>query len=184
MNETCRATVQGQRRVFWATQIVDSNADECNNFCGEFGLALLKKDLPGTSIDNNGWFTGLILNILGTNGKSSSLVCRPRPGYRGGHWSDSYRGKGNNQASGVEIRNPHAFASINEAQQYLIVQTKLDLSRLIAYGVAESIDVSCIYQGSNQFKLTIVATSRDGQLFQTELLNERQGNIFSLLGVA
>lgn len=153
--EPCIASTTDRRRTFWTTQ--PCGADElCGNQCGsEYGLKLNPSVDGFRSISTADYVKSLALNILLTDGRRPDAPCGYRPGVRGGHWSDSFRPQEYRGTAGSLIATLNSHKSIADALAELKALVKFDMQKLVAYGVATSVDVAADYVGNNAAKLTI-----------------------------
>ena len=180
----CAVAPARQRRLFWATQascgsvpLCQGPSSEAAKDCGSAGLVVecipdpcdlgCHDDCPprilGTKISTGNWVSGLVLNILLTDARFEDSECGSRPGNRGGHWSESFRG--DNRKTGSRIRQIDADCSIGETLQLVEGYVEDDLSSLLVWGVAKSIDVVATYGGSNRVDTTItIIGERDDEI--------------------
>ena len=175
---TARCTVApaGRRRLFWATRADAGGSEDgaCGVACGVPGLMIvpvagcgpLGCHAPpgcasvsidaGATISTENWIEGLILNILMTDAAREDSDCGYLPGVRGGHWSDAYRGDG--LSAGSRLRSLDINCSIDSALAIIESAIAQDLTRLVTWGLAHSIEPTARYIGRNQVAVTIVVT--------------------------
>lgn len=182
MLDHCNNPRSNQRRIFWTTQMCHSVRDDCvGGECGVPGILLecvnsYDCDKVGSTkfIKNDQWLTGLIYNILYTNGYDESR-CRPFFGNAGGHWSDSFQKK----TSGSAYVYQESYGSIEDAKRDLSLKLKKDLIKLIDYGVAVSVDVLSDYRGDNVFDVTVIVTTKDGEIVRVGLEGQKSKGIIA-----
>jgi phage gp46-like protein len=152
----CRAAIAKDRRhTFWATQAdCGSEPGICGEVCANPGLRLIKHEGGAASISTAGWITGLIINIFMTDGTREDVGCGIRPGQRGGHWSQAYRGDGN--YNGSRIRQVPVKGRIEELVSLIEGYAQLELERLIRWGVATRVNAKAKYAGGN--RVNVIAT--------------------------
>ena len=173
-NDPCLEQNSGHRRIFWTTRSeACGEYTLCGQVCSIPGLVYVDKadpypdqDLPPAgsgyrTISNDGWLTGYILNILNT--RSRNDVRCPTPASVYGHWSESYRDDGLyigstmwNAAEKSYIRTADAVKAIGSA-------VRTDMGKLVALGIAESVEVEAKYIGSNSVSIDITVTTVTGR---------------------
>lgn len=180
----CQVPVNSRRRFFWATQPDACGTNEvCGNDCGSPGLGVVQNCNPQSCdptqdpncppVDNTTktfatteWLRGLIINMLMTDGLLPDTECGYRPGSQGGHWSESYIADafGGPTIIGTLMRTPVATRTVQEAINLIVAYAKDTMSRLVARGVAISVDVTGSYIGGGRMKLDILVRGRtDGE---------------------
>ncbi len=197
----CATATNGRKRTFWATQpdACGSGTDQCGDTCGAPGLVLTSSrcggirceccpspvvdpecgvpDLPQAvprSIVTTNWLRGLVLNILGTDGKLPDKACGYAPGVQGGHWGDSFRGDG--QRSGTLIRTKPLASSVREAVNLVHAQLEADLAKLIVMRVATKVEVNTAYLGGLRMRADVIVHSPQGQTARVGVDGTRAGN--------
>jgi phage gp46-like protein len=145
----CSTETIGRRRLFWSTQPCGSSLDDCGNPCPEYGLVYI--DTPqGRTIANDNWVVGLAVNILMTNARKQG--CANNLSDLGGHWSESFN---DGSGFGSNFRNIPRKKTVAEYIGAIQAAIQTDLSVMIRYGVASSIDVFVKYLGNNTFSAAI-----------------------------
>lgn len=175
MIQQCFSGSQERRRVFWVTQpnacgVVSDGCDACVRP----GLNLICGDQGGVTINNQNYVAGLVLNILLTDARNPDNNCGYTPGTRGGFWADSFRGDG--LGSGSKIRQISVKNSVREIVALAKAYAQDDLKKLVAYGVAKSVTVEAIYEGSNRISLNVTVNGQDGTVTRVGVLGERIKN--------
>lgn len=181
MTTSCNAPAESRRRIFWSTQLCRRSQDECGRVCYLPGIELFctvegdctDKSLP-KRISNENWLRGLVYNILFTRGRNPDNPCTPYSSDLGGHWSDSFRKGPSSGSSYVYKKN---YASVSDAQADLLVRLRTDMSKLIQYGVAESVDVKVTYAGGNQFDVIVIIFTKDGDSLEIGLIATKTSGI-------
>ena len=142
----CNAGANDRRRIFWTTQPDGCGVtiNSCGEECSKPGLSRVQRD-DGVTIANTGFIESLALNMLLTNGKVPDSPCGVRPGARGGHWQDIFRGDG--LTSGSLMFSVPAQASIRDSLLLIRGYAEATLNRLVNYGVATSVKVEVDYLG-------------------------------------
>lgn len=183
---TCQTPAGSRRRLFWATQPDGCGSNPvCGYQCGVPGLAYAKSYLydcnpnalpcpPATnnpacppdtlgprSISTDEWVRGLIINMLMTDGRSPDTPCGYRPGSQGGHWSSSYIETGPTDI-GTLMRTVPPVGRVQETVTLVSSYAKATLQRLIARGVAATVDVNGVYLGEGRMRLDITVIGRGG----------------------
>ena len=185
----CSPPASRKRRVFWATQPTCGVSEPCpGEHCYDSGLVLMEAhscslgcnspcDRVSTgerTIANNDWVRGLILNILLTDGRREDRDCGYRPGTRGGHWSDSFRGDG--LSAGSLIRFINADCSVNQAVALAEAQITADMQKLVQWGVAYAVDVTATYRGRGVVDVVIEVTGLGGEVLNVGMSAKRLSN--------
>lgn len=174
----CTTTASADRRkVFWATQQDACGIDpSCGFECAAPGLSLEEQD-AGTTIATNDWVRGLVLNILGTDGRKPDTACGYRPGAQGGHWSDSFRGDG--RRAGTLVRNIPTSISIRDSVALARATLEADLSKLVNMGVAQKVSVTAAYVGGNVMTATVDIVGPNGVVSRVGLTGQRSPNAWA-----
>lgn len=148
----CVTSSVGRRKLFWATQ-ADACGEEnsCGGRCGVPGLELTGPDAGPRSISTDNWLTGLMLNMLMTDGRRPNTVCGYTPTGQGGHWSESYMEDGAGVGTLVRTIGPSSRVSQIEAELKAYAQQTLE--KLVGRGVARSVVVTVTYVASGTFKV-------------------------------
>lgn len=143
---TCNAGAADRRRIFWTTQpdACGYRINACGEECASPGLSRVERD-GGVTIANTDYVRGLALNILLTQGRLPDSECGVRPGGRGGHWQDVFRGDG--LSCGTLMLNVPAKTSIRESLLLIKSYAEAALNKLVATGVATKVDVAVDYLG-------------------------------------
>ena len=149
---TCITSSPDRRRLFWATQPGACGSDE--NCAGDCGIPGLAYEAPGV-ISSSGWLTGLIINMLMTDGRLPDTECGYRPGAQGGHWSESYM-PGNGDSIGTLLRKVPVTGTIRESLNLIVAFARATIDRLVTRGIALSVDVEGKYAGNNVMILDVI----------------------------
>jgi Phage protein GP46 len=157
IEQPCADRNSGRRRIFWTTrQGACGDYSVCGTQCAIPGLQYVEEADDGRTIRNDEWLESLILNILNTRARTDAKCPSPAAVY--GHWSESYRGDGLyigskmwNAATKSYIRTADAVKAINAA-------VTADVSKLVAQGLANSVDVETVYRSHNRVDIIITAT--------------------------
>jgi phage gp46-like protein len=104
------------------------------------------------TISTDGWLRGLIYNMLMTDGRKEDTPCGYTPGAQGGHWSESFT----QGQIGTLVRFIPTSGSVREGLNLVVAYAKTTLERLVARGVAVSVDVTGKYLGNGVMSLDIV----------------------------
>lgn len=191
-----------RRRTFWTTQPGACGSEmSCATDCGTPGLQLTESNCgrascqccaPATYIPScpdapraptprsfvtTDWLRSLVINILMTNAKLPNTKCGYRPGAQGGHWSESFRTDG--QKSGSSIRNLPKSMSVRDSMALARATLKSDLAKLVNMGVAQSVEVSTEYLGSNLMSANIEIVGPDGLGSKVGLTGNRNSNVWA-----
>ena len=149
----CTPEFSERRRRFWTTQPAACGlVRQCGNLCGLPGLTYNDDDLRGRTIVNDEYVRGLVLNMLMTDGRVPDRPCGRTPNSVGGHWSESFD-TGPAPGIGTLMLSAETTTSVNETLNLIIAYGQATLARLVARGVAQSVDVTGEYLGGNEFKL-------------------------------
>jgi phage gp46-like protein len=173
----CTGPIQGRRRIFWTTQ-PDScgGVVSCAAECGIPGLALYtpESDPKARTFRNDDWIRGLALNMLGTDGRKDDTLCGHRPGARGGHWSDIFRGDG--KSSGTQLRYVSKQTSVVDTVQVIQAHMQMTLQRMVDYGVASAVTVKVTYAGRNVYNANIEIIGTNGHTSRVGVVGNRLEN--------
>ena len=159
----------GQRRVFWTTR-----AQACGSYllcgvdCAIPGLEYEDSTEPevnpggvGRTIKTNDWLHGLILNILNTRARTD--VRCPTPAATYGHWSESYRSDGLYIGSTLWNAAEKSYVRTADAVKMIGAAVRADMGKLIALGIADTVDVEATYRGSNSVEVVVTVTTTTGR---------------------
>jgi len=124
------------------------------------------QDLPPASsgyrtIRNDEWVNGLILNILNTRARTD-IKC-PTPAGTYGHWSESYRDDGLYIGTTLWNAAEKSYIRIADSVKAIEAAVRADMGKLIALGVAESVEVEATYRGSGLVNVLVKVTTRTGR---------------------
>lgn len=147
-------SIPGQR-TFWTTQPdACGSAGSCSIGieCGRPGLGVNSTD-DGDTFVTSDWVRSLALNMLLTDARRRDTRCGYAPGTINGHWSDSF--SSNAQPVGSHVRYVDASTSVRDAVLLIKAEVLMTLQKLIDYGIAESVEVEALYQGSGKIAMDI-----------------------------
>jgi len=176
LEDPCLALNEGHRRIFWTTQTrVCGEYTLCGNECAIPGLEYQDSDAPYPdqglppdqissgyrTIRNDNWINGLILNILNTRARTD-LKC-PTPAATYGHWSESYREDNIYIGSTLWNAAEKSYVRIADSVKAIGAAIKADMNKLLAMGVADSVEVETTYRGSNSVGVVIKVFTSKGQ---------------------
>jgi len=171
--DPCLTQNNGRRRIFWTTRA---------NACGSYTMCGIECSLPGLeyenvegehpdqglpgegpyrTIKNDEWLQGLILNILNTRARSDARCPTPAAVY--GHWSESYRDDGLYIGSTLWNAAEKPYVRTSDAVKAIGVAVRTDMGKLIALGIAESVEVEATYKGSNSVEVIVTVTTTTGR---------------------
>ena len=157
----------GRRRAFWATQInACGSLNICGTECAVPGLQYEDKgpavepEGPPRTIKTEGWLQSLILNILNTKARTD-MPC-PSPAGTLGHWSESYRDDGLYIGSTLWNAAAKKYIRTADGVKAIAVAIRADMGKLIALGIAKSIEVEATYKGSNSVAVEVVVHTSAG----------------------
>jgi hypothetical protein len=148
----------GRRRLFWSTR-----AEACGTYtvcgaeCAIPGLEYEDSDEKiegGRTIKTEDWLQGLILNILNTRARTDMRCPAPAAVY--GHWSESYRDDNLHIGSTLWNAAEKSYIRTADAVKAISVAVRGDVGKLIALGLATSVEVESTYAGDN--KVTVLVT--------------------------
>jgi phage gp46-like protein len=154
----------GRRRIFWTTRLEACGTDNvCGVECALPGLIYKDDDtavVGGRTIDNDKWLEGLVLNILNTRARSD-LNC-PSPAGMYGHWSESYRD--DNLYIGATMWNAaeKPYIRTGDGARAIGVAVQSDVGKLMALGVARSVEVEVKPLSWNTVSVKISITTAAG----------------------
>lgn len=173
---TCTTTATADRRKqFWSTQPnACGQQPGCVSDCGMPGLELVENTDDSATIATNEWVRGLVLNILGTNGRKPNRACGYRANAQGGHWSDSFRTDG--FQAGTLVRDLPTTVSIRDSIAMARAQLQADLQKLVGMGIAQKVVVVTSYLGSNRMSATIEIIGPSGTTSTIGLTGQRNTN--------
>ncbi|MGY3615656.1 phage GP46 family protein [Bradyrhizobium sp. USDA 10063] len=155
-DDPCLAQNTGRRRIFWTTRVeVCGNYTLCGEPCTIPGLEYEDSE-SGRTIKTDEWLNGLILNILNTRARTDAKC--PSPAAVFGHWSESYRDDGLYIGSRLWNAASKAYVRVADAVKAIQAAVQADMGKLIAMGVADSVDVSATYRGRNLVEVLVTAT--------------------------
>lgn len=174
----CNGPVTGRRKLFWTTQPAACGVQtDCVGDCGSSGLLSY---VPEGRTDNartfrtNDYVRSLALNILLTDGRKEDKACGYRPGSRGGHWSDSFRTDG--LSSGTNVRYLQPQKSINDTVLLVQEHLRVSMQKLVNYGVATAVSVTCTYAGNGIIDAVIIIIGTNGQTSRVGITGSRLEN--------
>lgn len=165
MVQDCSNNLDSRRKLFWTTQPCRSTMS-CGSFCDKYGLRYESGPLDAEgnasrTFTTTDYAVGLALNMLLTDGMLPDTVCGYRPGGRGGHWSDSYRGDG--MTSGSLLRTLKPGKSIAGDVALVKAYAAHDMQKLVKLGVAVAVTAEAKYAGSGKIELAIEIFGQLGQ---------------------
>jgi phage gp46-like protein len=180
IEDSCTEQNVGRRRVFWTTQ---------PQACGSYTLCGAECVIPGLeyekintvyvnprpgekifptpggegykTIKTTGWLTSLVLNILNTRSRSD-LRC-PTPASVYGHWSESYRDDGLYIGSTLWNAAAKSYPRTSDAVKAVQAAVRADMNKLVAMGIAESVEVEAIYLGTGNVGVTVTVYTMTGR---------------------
>jgi hypothetical protein len=150
----------GGRRIFWSTR---------EKACGDYVVCGTTCSLPGLEYDDqvdgrtiktDEWLHGLVLNILNTRARTD-VKC-PSPAAVYGHWSESYRD--DNLYIGATLWNAaeKPYIRTADAVKAIGAAVRADTGKLIALGIATSVEVAADYRGSNSVEVLVTVNTTTG----------------------
>jgi len=177
--DPCLEPSTGHRRMFWTTR-----AEACGTYtlcgvdCAIPGLEYEDIENPDPypshpinppdhhegeyrTIKTEGWLQGYILNILNTRARTD-MRC-PTPAATYGHWSESYRDDGLYIGSTMWNAAEKSYVRTADAVKAIANAVRADMGKLIALGIAETVDVEATYRGSSNVAVVVVVTTATGQ---------------------
>jgi hypothetical protein len=159
ISDPCIEQNAGRRRVFWTTQHrACGDYFLCGHECSLPGLKYIDNDETvedGRTIMNSDWLLSLILNILNTRARTDKRCSSPAAIY--GHWSESYRD--DQLYIGTRLWNAaeRNYVRMADAVKAIRAAIQSDMSKLVALGVADSVEVEATYSGRNGVEVTVIA---------------------------
>jgi phage gp46-like protein len=175
MTTTCNLGTVNNRKFFWATQpSKGSSIDSCGSLCHKPGLEL-SIDGANATIKNEGWLRGLIINMLGTDGRKPETECGYTPGARGGHWTQSYM-EGTETEVGTLLRTVDRAASTRQLAALVGAHARATLARLVARGLATNVEVEAGYGGAGRVTLDITVYGKGNQRSRVGLVGTQLKN--------
>jgi hypothetical protein len=173
--DPCLDQNTGRRRIFWTTR-----AQACGSYtlcgveCAVPGLVYENiegvypdQGLPGDNgigwrtINTDEWLQGYILNILNTRSRSD-LRC-PTPAAVYGHWSESYREDGLYIGSTMWNAAEKPYVRTADAVKAIANAIRADMGKLVALGIAETVEVEATYRGASSVAVIITVTTTTGR---------------------
>ena len=170
----------GHRRVFWTTRAEACGSYTlCGHDCAIPGLEYEEIDAPGEpyvdpriaptgpdlgkyrTIKTEDWLQGLILNILNTRARTDARCPTPAATY--GHWSESYRDDDLYIGSTLWNAAEKSYIRTADAVKAIAVAVRADMGKLIALGIAQTVDVEATYSGSNGVDVVVTVTTATGR---------------------
>jgi phage gp46-like protein len=159
VNDPCLEQNVGQRRIFWTTR-AEACGDYtlCGRICSIPGLEYEDSDEPEyRTIKTNGWLHGLILNILNTRARTDLPCSSPAATF--GRWSESYRDDNLYIGSTMWNAAEKSYIRIADAVKAIANAVKADMGKLVAMGLAQSVEVEATYRGSNVVAVAITTVT-------------------------
>lgn len=159
-DDPCLEKFTGTRRSFWTTRVeVCGTYTVCGSECAIPGLEY-ETSLDGRTIKTDDWLQSLILNILNTRARTSARCPTPAAVY--GHWSESYRDDGLYVGSTLWNAAEKSYVRTADAVKAVAVAVRADMGKLIALGLAETVDVEATYRGSNGVAVIVTVNTTRG----------------------
>lgn len=155
--DPCLTEHLGRRRIFWTTQPhACGDFVQCGVLCSIPGLEYennSEKVEGGRTIKNNDWLRSIILNILNTRARTDVKCPAPTAVY--GHWSESYRG--DSMYIGTTLWNAaeKKYVRMADAVKAIKAAVTADVNKLVALGVADSVEVDATYRNSTRVDVTV-----------------------------
>jgi phage gp46-like protein len=173
--DPCLEEKLGHRRIFWTTRV---------EACGSYLLCGIDCSIPGLeyediadpypdralpgevssgyrTIRNDEWLQGYILNILNTRARTD-MRC-PTPAATYGHWSESYRDDDLYIGSTMWNAAEKSYVRTADAVKAIAVAVRTDMGKLIALGIAETVDVEATYKGSSSVAVIVTVNTATGR---------------------
>ena len=168
-NDPCFDQNVGRRRIFWTTR-----AEACGSYvlcgvdCSIPGLEYEDRDdpypdqsLPPASrgfrtIKTDEWLQGLILNILNTRARTDAKCPTPAAVY--GHWSENYRGDNIYIGSTLWNAAEKSYVRTNDEVKAIRAAVQADMNKLVAMGIADSVEVEANLSSRNSRTVVIVVS--------------------------
>lgn len=153
MTVNCNFASDNRRRLFWATQMDACGSEPgCgSSVCGCPGLTFKSEG----QLETNGWISGLIINMLMTDGLVEETGCGVRPRAVGGHWSESYIESGP-ATIGTLMRSVKPVGRIQDNVNTITAYALATVQRLVARGIANTVEVEGTYAGDGVMHLDIL----------------------------
>jgi phage gp46-like protein len=163
LTDPCFDQKVGQRRIFWTTRAQACGSyNTCGVECAIPGLEYEKSSEPdGRTIKTDDWLQGLILNILNTRARTDARCPTPAATY--GHWSESYRDDGLYIGSTLWNAAEKSYVRTADAVKMIGAAVRADMGKLIALGIAQSVEVEATYRGSNSVAVAVTVTTTTGR---------------------
>ena len=173
--DPCLDQNTGRRRIFWTTRVEACGSYTlCGHECAIPGLEYEEiegdypeQGLPGDdgrgfrTIKTDEWLQGYILNILNTRARTD-MRC-PTPAATYGHWSESYRDDGLYIGSTMWNAAEKSYVRTADSVKAIANAIRADMGKLIALGIAVTVDVEATYRGSNSVEVIIIVTTATGR---------------------
>jgi phage gp46-like protein len=163
----------GRRRVFWTTRAgACGSYTMCGIECSIPGLVYENvagdypdpQTLPGSrgfrTINTDEWLQSLILNILNTRARTDARCPTPAAAY--GHWSESYRDDNLYIGSTLWNAAEKSYVRTADAVKAIGAAIRADMGKLIALGIAETVEVEATYRGSNSVAVSVTVNTATG----------------------
>jgi phage gp46-like protein len=152
----------GRRRIFWTTQVQPCGSyTVCGTECAIPGLEYEDHPNDERTIKTNDWLQSLILNILNTRARSDARCPSPAAVY--GHWSESYRRDGLYIGSTLWNAAEKSYIRTSDAVKAIGAAVRADVSKLIALGLANSVEVEATYIKHGNVQVIVTAFTSAGQ---------------------
>jgi len=113
------------------------------------------------TIKTDEWLQSLILNILNTRARTD-VKC-PAPAAVYGHWSESYRDDGLYIGSTLWNAAEKAYVRTADGVKAIGSAIRADMGKLIALGIAQSVEVEATYAGGNGVKVIVTVNTSTGR---------------------
>lgn len=163
MSISCN-TPSDRRKFFWSTKpdACGTEKNYCDNGdCSEMGFRYITDHDAGTrTIEADEYVESLALNMLGTNHRREDTNCGVAPSGIQGHWSETFAGKG--YRVGSKLRYLPTAASVNVLVAVAKAAVEETLEKLVALGVASSIEVTAKYAGGAKIAVDAVIYGTTG----------------------
>lgn len=170
---TCFPSTTQRRTLFWATQPDSCGTDDiCGYQCGSPGLTPIN---DGSSLATTDWLRGLMINMLMTDGRPLETACGVQPGAYGGHWTESYITSGPADV-GTLVRTVPPQGRVQDGVNLVVAYANATLSRLVARGVASSVEVTGRYAGAGKVEISALARGTSDGDARVQLTGARMAN--------
>jgi hypothetical protein len=172
--DPCLGQNVGRRRTFWTTRVdVCGDYVLCGTVCTIPGLEYEDIEEPYVdpriyppvgsevgyrTIKTDEWLQGLVLNILNTRARND-IRC-PAPSAVFGHWSESYRDDGLYIGSTMWNAAEKSYIRTSDGVKAIGVAIRADMGKLIALGLADTVEVEATYVGSASVTVKITITKQ------------------------